>query len=183
MSNATKRDKEINYVRALKQEAHDLIDAIAKTGVRKDHIYARLAHRLGRTKDGMHFSQLYTEREVTQALAVVRTIHASRMKWLKESKERSRIAHREANLERRLREEKKNPPPVVMSQGVEKRLKNQLSLKDQREALGRMKQRQEAGESTDGGEVVRGSETGYSAPTEPKRAPWWRRILGWFPHS
>lgn len=90
--------KNIELIRALKAEGHDLIDAIVKTGISKSRAYHLLQQKLGTTEAGAHFYNMYTERDVRNAIAHLKQILYIRKELLQQRRQERRarmIAMRE----------------------------------------------------------------------------------------
>jgi hypothetical protein len=102
--------KNVPRIQELKKEAHDLIDAIVRTGISKNSVYYLLRERLGCIEGKQHFFNMYTERDVRKAREALETMLSERVSLLRERKEAKRAADRE-------RRAGANPAPVATTKG------------------------------------------------------------------
>lgn len=144
--------KNLTGIRALKDEAHDMIDAIVRTGISKTGVYKELALRLGIAYENAHFGKMYTEREVRRAHAAVKRLYEERKETIRKRRHSARLARKKP-----VAAPKPADPPKPRNKDV-------LPLAEQKAAIAAMHVKVEATsaspaevkieyESTDGGVV------------------------------
>lgn len=138
MKNSLK--KNVPRIQALKQQGHDLIDAIVKTGISKNSIYFLLREKLGCVEGNQHFYNIHTERDARKAVAALETILEGRQVLLKERRAWNAEQARERRAKERELAQKPAPAPrnePEPSAGTRKG--NILPLTEQRAALAALK--------------------------------------------
>lgn len=132
--------RELHEIRTLKAEGHDLIDAIARTGISKNGAYFLLKQKIDAVAGGEHFSNMYTKREVTRAITCLEAILNDRLLIVERRRATKRQAIAEKRLQDKLEREKLNPhtPRPQSKKGIARK-QNTLPLVQQREAIAKLR--------------------------------------------
>lgn len=101
----------VEKIRVLKTEGHDLIDLIIRTGVTKTWVYKHLAERLGSVAGSEHFYNMFTERDVRKAIAALEHMYEGRLALQVERERRKRMLKEYEQIKKK--EAHKNTLPLA----------------------------------------------------------------------
>jgi hypothetical protein len=87
--------KDIEEIRRLKQEGHDIIDRLVRLHVPRNTVYLRLAAKLGLREPAAHFQNIFTARECRNAIAALEEIERERRQQIRDNRRRKQEAKAE----------------------------------------------------------------------------------------
>lgn len=158
---------ELIGLKQLKQDGHELVDRIVRTGMRKDVVYVELRARLGCLEGNEHFMQMFTVRDVRKAITILRDMAVNHEGRAAEAKKLKAAHRREAAVAR-------GSVVPVQPTTVSKRANNILPLAEQRRLIAEMRAQSEP-------VVLSETTAGRAAPAliEPLWRRWLHAIQAW----
>lgn len=97
--------RDMQSLRALKQEGHDIIDDLVKKGWSKSSVYRMLAERLEVSERSAHFYNIFTVREAQRAVEKLEQLR----EYLIAERKRKRIERHRIALEMKKRHAEAQP--------------------------------------------------------------------------